>query len=62
MSESTNPSAPIAKPGKRVTVKYVGRLQTNGKVFDSTKGNKTFSFRLGAVFFVLAVEDPKPDL
>ena len=36
-----------AKAGKRVTVKYVGSLQSNGKVFDQTQGNKTFSFRLG---------------
>ena len=28
-------------------VKYTGRLKTNGKVFDSTKGNKTFNFKLG---------------
>ena len=36
----------LAKPGKKVVVKYVGRLK-NGTVFDSTKGNKTFAFRLG---------------
>ena len=28
-------------------VKYIGRLKSNNKVFDQTKGNKTFSFRLG---------------
>ena len=32
-------------PGRRVSVKYVGKL-TNGKIFDQTKGNP-FSFRLG---------------
>lgn len=28
-------------------VKYVGRLQKSGKIFDQTAGNKTFAFRLG---------------
>jgi len=42
-----DPSGKLAKSGKRVAVRYTGRLQKNGKVFDSTKGNKTFSFRLG---------------
>ena len=28
-------------------MKYVGRLASNGKVFDQTKGNKPFTFRLG---------------
>ena len=41
------PDAKVAKPGKRVQVRYTGRLQTNGKVFDKTKGSATFSFRLG---------------
>lgn len=36
----------LAKPGKKVVVKYVGKLKT-GKVFDQTAGNKTFAFRLG---------------
>lgn len=36
----------LAKPGKKVIVKYVGKLK-NGKVFDQTAGNKTFAFRLG---------------
>ena len=35
-----------AEPGKRVTMKYVGKLQS-GKIFDQTKGNATFQFRLG---------------
>ena len=33
--------------GKRVQMKYVGRLASNGKVFDQTKGSKPFTFRLG---------------
>ena len=40
------PSAAIAKPGKRVAMKYVGKLKSNGKVFDKTKGSP-FNFRLG---------------
>lgn len=28
-------------------MRYVGRLKSNGKVFDETKGKATFSFRLG---------------
>ena len=40
------PDGKLAKPGKKVVVKYRGSL-ANGKVFDETKGNKTFSFRLG---------------
>ena len=39
-------SGKLAKPGKRISVRYTGRL-TNGKVFDQTKGKKTFQFRLG---------------
>lgn len=36
----------LAKPGSRVSVRYVGRLK-GGKIFDQTKGSKTFAFRLG---------------
>ena len=28
-------------------MKYVGRLASNGRVFDQTKGSKPFTFRLG---------------
>ena len=41
------PDGKLAKPGKKVTVSYKGTLASNGKVFDETKGNKSFSFRLG---------------
>ena len=41
------PDGKVAKQGKRVQVRYTGRLQSNGKVFDKTKGSATFSFRLG---------------
>ena len=37
----------VPQGGKRVQVKYIGRLKSNNKVFDQTKGNKTFAFRLG---------------
>lgn len=37
----------MSQGGKRVQVKYVGRLKSNNKVFDRTKGNKAFTFRLG---------------
>ncbi|KAI9101991.1 hypothetical protein DFS34DRAFT_441195 [Phlyctochytrium arcticum] len=35
-----------AKPGKKVSVRYIGRL-TNGKVFDSNTKGSPFNFRLG---------------
>jgi FK506-binding nuclear protein len=28
-------------------MRYVGKLKSNGKIFDQTKGAATFSFRLG---------------
>jgi hypothetical protein len=40
------PNGKLAKAGKRVKVKYVGRLKSNGKVFDKTN-SKPFMFRLG---------------
>ena len=36
-----------AKAGVLVEVNYVGRLASNGKEFDSNRGKKPFSFRLG---------------
>ncbi|KAF1919257.1 hypothetical protein BDU57DRAFT_585479 [Ampelomyces quisqualis] len=36
-----------AKKGDRVEMRYIGKLQ-NGKVFDSNKKGKPFSFKLGA--------------
>ncbi|RMZ56258.1 hypothetical protein APUTEX25_002448 [Auxenochlorella protothecoides] len=41
------PDAKFAKAGKTVSVKYTGRLKSSGKVFDATKGNRAFNFRLG---------------
>ena len=37
----------MAKPGKKVVVQYVGKLASNGRIFDQTKGSSTFTFRLG---------------
>lgn len=41
------PGAAPATAGKRVEVKYIGRLASNGSVFDQTKGRSTFKFILG---------------
>lgn len=38
---------PEAKPGKKVQVYYEGRLQSNNKIFDSTKSGQGFQFQLG---------------
>lgn len=38
--------APVAKPGNRVKMHYVGKLKSNGKVFDSS--STPFVFKLGA--------------
>lgn len=40
------PDGKVALPGKLVGMKYVGRLKSNGKVFDASKG-APFTFRLG---------------
>lgn len=39
-------SGPAAKPGKRLGMRYVGKL-TTGKQFDANTGGKPFSFVLG---------------
>lgn len=41
-----NPNGKLAKAGKKVMVQYTGRLKSNGKVFDQSRG-KPFAFRLG---------------
>lgn len=41
------PDGKLAQPGKKVEMRYVGKLKTNGRVFDQTKGKSTFKFRLG---------------
>ncbi|KIX98301.1 uncharacterized protein Z520_05602 [Fonsecaea multimorphosa CBS 102226] len=40
-------SGPAAKKGSRLEMRYIGKLD-NGKVFDSNKSGKPFSFKLGA--------------
>ncbi|RVX67376.1 hypothetical protein B0A52_09157 [Exophiala mesophila] len=40
-------TGPAAKKGNRVEMRYIGKLD-NGKVFDSNKSGKPFSFKLGA--------------
>jgi FK506-binding nuclear protein len=37
-------SGKLAKAGKKVVVSYVGRLKSNGKIFDKSA---SFTFRLG---------------
>ncbi len=39
-------SGPVSKLGDRIKMQYVGKLKSNGKVFDASK-NKPFTFRLG---------------
>lgn len=41
------PDGKLAQPGKKVEMRYVGKLKSNGRVFDQTKGKSTFKFRLG---------------
>ncbi|KAF3433113.1 hypothetical protein FNV43_RR24215 [Rhamnella rubrinervis] len=41
------PDGKRASPGKQVSVRYIGKLQKNGKIFDSNVGGPPFKFRLG---------------
>ncbi|KAF8114062.1 hypothetical protein N665_0043s0126 [Sinapis alba] len=41
------PNGKKATPGKRVSVRYIGKLQKNGKIFDSNIGKAPFKFKLG---------------
>ncbi|VVA92601.1 unnamed protein product [Arabis nemorensis] len=41
------PNAKKASPGDQVSVRYIGKLQKNGKIFDSNIGKAPFKFRLG---------------
>lgn len=41
------PDGRLARAGKKVSMRYVGRLKKNGKVFDSNTKGKPFAFRLG---------------
>ncbi|XP_058075480.1 peptidyl-prolyl cis-trans isomerase FKBP53-like [Magnolia sinica] len=42
-----NPDGKRASHGNKVSIYYTGRLNENGKVFDSNIGQKAFKFRLG---------------
>ncbi|WCJ36522.1 Peptidyl-prolyl cis-trans isomerase FKBP53 [Euphorbia peplus] len=41
------PDGKKASPGSQVGVRYIGKLQKNGKIFDSNVGKAPFKFRLG---------------
>ncbi|XP_042036099.1 peptidyl-prolyl cis-trans isomerase FKBP53-like [Salvia splendens] len=41
------PDGRRASPGKKVSVHYIGKLQKNGKIFDSNVRKAPFKFRLG---------------
>ncbi|KAL1558887.1 peptidylprolyl isomerase [Salvia divinorum] len=41
------PDGKRASPGKKVSVHYIGKLQKNGKIFDSNVRKAPFKFRLG---------------
>ncbi|CAI5461727.1 unnamed protein product [Closterium sp. Yama58-4] len=42
------PDGKVAEPGKKVMMRYIGRLKKNGKVFDSNLTHpQPFAFRLG---------------
>ena len=41
-------NGPRAKNGKKVCVRYIGKLASNGKIFDSNTKGSPFTFRLGA--------------
>ncbi|OVA07685.1 Peptidyl-prolyl cis-trans isomerase [Macleaya cordata] len=41
------PDGKRASPGNTVTVKYIGKLKSNGNIFDSNVIGKPFKFRLG---------------
>lgn len=41
------PDGKKAAPGKKVSVRYIGKLKKNDKIFDSNIGRAPFKFRLG---------------
>ncbi|KAI3783805.1 hypothetical protein L1987_42892 [Smallanthus sonchifolius] len=41
------PNGKRADPGKKVSMRYIGKLKKNGKIFDSNIGKAPFKFRLG---------------
>lgn len=47
IEDRTIGEGPGAKNGQKVGVRYVGKLQSNGKIFDSNTKGKPFTFHLG---------------
>ncbi|KAL9255154.1 Peptidyl-prolyl cis-trans isomerase FKBP53-like protein [Drosera capensis] len=45
--EMGKPDGKRASPGKKLKVKYIGKLQKNGQIFDSNINKAPFPFRLG---------------
>ncbi|KAF6168819.1 hypothetical protein GIB67_042126 [Kingdonia uniflora] len=45
--EMGKPDGQKASPGKKISVKYIGKLKKTGKIFDSSVGGPPFKFRLG---------------
>ncbi|KAL9225238.1 hypothetical protein vseg_001187 [Gypsophila vaccaria] len=45
--EMGKPNGKRASAGKKVSVRYIGKLKKTGKMFDSTTGKSSFKFRLG---------------
>jgi len=41
-------SGPACRKGQRVGLRYIGKTEADGKVFDSNKKGKPFTFKLGA--------------
>ncbi|KAK9665628.1 hypothetical protein RND81_14G124700 [Saponaria officinalis] len=41
------PNAKTASRGKKVSVRYIGKLKKGGKIFDSNTSGKPFKFKLG---------------
>ncbi|KAJ6339293.1 hypothetical protein OIU77_007288 [Salix suchowensis] len=41
------PDGKRASPGSQVSVRYIGKLKKNDKIFDSNVGRAPFKFRLG---------------
>ncbi|SMR53733.1 unnamed protein product [Zymoseptoria tritici ST99CH_1E4] len=41
-------TGPAAKAGDRVGMRYIGKLEKDGKIFDSNKKGKPFTFKLGS--------------
>ncbi|XP_074319599.1 peptidyl-prolyl cis-trans isomerase FKBP53-like [Silene latifolia] len=45
--EMGNPTGKRASPGKKISVRYIGKLKKTGEIFDSNIGRSPLKFRLG---------------